>query len=165
MDWFPEFVLKYLSFAGKCFRHCEKPTSMRVVSRGATSVVGAYVCPDGIVSQVAYFSLKPDLESFERMLSSQVGNENFSSRDVRVASRHGWELGGAAEKVLEANLGDGASLSEVYWTRYPRTEDQKEQAVSVCQGNASRQGCMRLFMHDRSSVEKLCPTCKAKYKK
>jgi hypothetical protein len=162
MDWFPEFVLKYLTFTGKCFRHCDKPTSMRVVSQNSTSVVGAYVCPDGFVSQVVYFSLKPDMQWFERMLSDQVGMENFSPRDIRIASRHGWELGGTAREIVEANLGQGASIREAYWTRYAKTEEQKQLAVSLCQGDGSKAGCMKLFMHDRGSVERLCPACKAK---
>lgn len=89
MDWFPEFVLKYLNFTGKCFRHCEKPTTMKVISQNSAQLVGAYVCPDGLVSQVVYFSLEPDQVWFERMLSDQVGKENLSPKDVRVASPHG----------------------------------------------------------------------------
>lgn len=135
---------------------------MKVVSQDSNNVVGAYVCPDGVVSQVVYFSPKPDLQWFEGMLSSQVGKENLSARDIRIASRHGWELGGSVQEIVEANLAQGASIGEAYWTRYPKTETQKQWVVSLCQGDASRLGCMRLFMHDRSLVENLCPACKAK---
>jgi hypothetical protein len=163
MEWFPEFVLKYLTFAGKCFRHCEKPTSMRVVSQDRNRFVGAYVCPRGSVSQVVYFSLKPEFGWFVEFLSSQVGEENVDPKDVRIASRHGWELGGDAQEILESRLGRGASIQEVYWTRYPKTEAQKQQVVSLCVGDVSKTGCMKLFVHDRDSEEKLCRACGAKY--
>jgi len=83
-------------------------------------------------------------------------------RDLRVASRHGWELGGDAQEILDSRLGEGAGVNEIYWTRYPKTEEQKQQAVSLCVGDGSKVGCMRLFMHDRNSVERLCPSCRAK---
>ncbi len=163
MDWFPEFVLKYLNFMGKCYWHCERATSMNVISQESSSLVGAYVCPDGFVSQVVYFSLQPDREWFEHILSDQVGKENLSPRDIRLASRHGWELGGYARDILQSNLGECGSISEIYWTRYPKTEAQKQQAVSLCIGEGLKIGCMKLFMHGRNSVEKYCPSCKAKY--
>jgi hypothetical protein len=162
MDWFPEYVRKYLSFTGKCFRHCDKPTVMTVLSQNPTRLIGAYSCPDGFVSQVVYFSTEPDRDWFERLLQEQVGSENVSHRDLRVASRHGWELGGDAQELLRVRLGEGAAITEVYWTRYPKSEEQKQQAVSVCMGDQSREGCLKLFMHDRNSVERLCPSCRAK---
>jgi hypothetical protein len=162
MNWFPEFVLKHLNFTGKCYRHCDKPTAMTVVSQNSTSLVGAYLCPEGFVSQVVYFSIQPDLKWFEDLLREQVGQENVNHRDLRVASRHGWELGGDAQEMLASRLGKLARITEVYWTRYPKTEEQKRQAVSLCVGDESKAGCMRLFMHDRISVEQFCPSCKAK---
>lgn len=161
MDQFPEFVLKYLNFTGKCFRHCEKPTTMKVVSQNSDRLVGAYVCPDGFVSQVVYFSTQPDSEWFERMLRAQVGPENINHRDIRFASRHGWELGGDAQAALRSKLGEGGVIHEVYWTRYPKTEEEKQQVVSLCVGDGSKAGCMKLFMHNRNSVERFCPSCKA----
>ena len=162
MEWFQEFVLRHLTFTGKCFRHCEKSTSMKIILQEPDRIAGAYVCPDGFISQVVYFSLKSDLEWFIDMLSSQVGKENVNRRDVRTASRHGWELGPDAQETLEAELGRGATIKEVYWTRYPKSETEKQQAVSLCIGENSRTGCMKLFMHDRNSNEKLCPACKAR---
>jgi hypothetical protein len=165
MDWFPEFVLKYLNFTGKCYRHCGKPTAMTVLSQNSISLVGAYLCPEGFVSQVVYFSTRPDREWFENWIRAQVGQENVNQRDLRVASRHGWELGGNAQEILDSRLEEGASVTEIYWTRYPKTEEQKLQAVSICVGDESKVGCMKLFMHDRSSLERLCSSCRAKFGK
>jgi hypothetical protein len=135
---------------------------MKVISQESSRVLGAYICPDGFVSQVVYFSQKPDLNWFNNIMASQVGPENFTTNDVRIATRHGWELGEDALESLEAKLGKGRSITEVYWTRYPRTEAQKQTAVSLCTGNDSRAGCLRLFTHDRSRVERFCSACETK---
>jgi len=135
---------------------------MQALSKGPESLIGAYVCPDGVVSQVVYFSTKPDREYFIRTLAAQVGQEHLNSRDIRVASRHGWELGGEAEKALRSKLGKAGVIHETYWTRYPRTDVEKQLVASLCAGDSAKAGCMKLFMHDRTSVEKFCPSCKAK---
>ena len=163
MEWFPEFVIKYLNFTGKCYRHCDKPTAMKVVSQNSTSLVGAYICPQGFVSQVVYFSIKPDREWFESSLRAQVGQEKVIHRDLRVASRYGWELGGDAQETLDSRLGEGTGVTEIYWTRYPKTEEEKQQGVSLCVGDGSKVGCMKLFMRDRNSTERLCLSCRVKF--
>jgi hypothetical protein len=134
---------------------------MKVIVEDSTRVLGAYVCPDGFVSQVVYFSQKPDLEWFTDMLTSEVGVENFAPNDVRVASRHGWELGGNALETLEAKAGTKSPITEVYWTRYARTDAEKRIAVSLCIGDQSRSGCLKLFAHDRNVVERFCAACKS----
>lgn len=162
MDNVPELVLKYLNFTGKCFRHCDQPTSMRIISQNPNSLVGAYICPDGFVSQVVYFSTQPDREWFQAMLRDQLGAGNVNDRDIRLASRHGWELGKGAQEAFKSSLGETSVLLETYWTRYPQTEEQKQQAVSLCVGEGAKAGCSRLFIHDRKSVERFCPSCKAR---
>jgi hypothetical protein len=133
---------------------------MKVILQEPTRIVGAYVCPDGFVSQVVYFSEKPNLKWFGDLIVNQVGTENFTNNDIRVATRHGWELGGGAVEYLEAQLGANSSVTEAYWTRYPKTDAQKQVAVSLCTGDASRSGCLRIFSHDRNKTESLCPTCR-----
>jgi hypothetical protein len=162
MDWFPGFVQKYLTFTGKCYRHCDRPTTIKIVSQDSEQVLGAYICPDGVVSHVVYFSLKPNLEWFENLLSDQVGRENIEGRDIRLATRHGWELGKGAQEGLIAKLGPGGSVTEVYWRRYPKGDAQKQMIVSLCIGNGSKPGCSRLFMQGEKSNEKPCPVCRAR---
>jgi len=161
MDWFPEFVLRHLNFTGKCYRHCDKPTSMQVLSKTPTSLLGVYVCPENVISQVVYFSETLDHEDFVHTLTEQVGKEHGDLRDVRVASRHGWELEGDAESELRSKLGPAGVIHETYWTRYPRTDAEKRWVVSLCIGDEAKAGCMKLFMHGRNSVEKFCPSCRA----
>ena len=133
---------------------------MKVISQDSTRVLGAYVCPDGFVSQVVYFSEKPDLNWFNSTINSQVGSENFVATDVRVATRHGWELGGNALESLKAKLGPDPSITEVYWTRYPKTDLQKQTAISLCMGDSLHPGCLRLFAHESGKVERFCPACR-----
>ncbi len=135
---------------------------MKVLVEDSTRILGAYVCPDGFVSQVVYFSQQPDMKWFTDKLASEVGRENFMPHDVRVASRHGWELGGKARETLEAKVGTNSPITEVYWTRYARTDAEKQTAISLCIGDGSRSGCLRLFAHDRNMVEKFCLACKSK---
>lgn len=160
LDWLPQFVEDYLSFTGKCFRHCDKPTSLRLIEKDSTRVFGAYVCPDGFVSQVVYFNRNPDLNWFKDTIAAQVGSNNFATNDVRIATRHGWELGEKADKTLKANLGPNPTLTEVYWTRYPRTDAEKQVAISLCTGDGSRPGCLKLFAHEREKTERFCPACR-----
>jgi hypothetical protein len=133
---------------------------MKLIVQDPTRIIGAYACPDGFVSQVVYFSQRPNLKWFADTIANQVGSENFTTNDVRVATRHGWELAGSAAEALEAQLGANGSITEVYWTRYPRTEAQKQIAVSICTGDVSRPGCLRLFPHNSNKIERLCPTCR-----
>ena len=159
-EWLPKFVERYLNFTGKCFRHCKAPTSMKLMLREPTRIIGAYACPDGFVSQVVYFSQNPNIKWFSDTIISQVGADNFTSNDVRLATRHGWELGRNAVETLQAQTPTKPSVSEVYWTRYPKTEAQKQVAISVCLGDDSRPGCLRLFAHGRDKTERFCPTCR-----
>jgi len=135
---------------------------MKVISQDSTRVLGAYACPDGFVSQVVYFTQKPDLNWFNGTISSQVGAENFTTNDVRVATRHGWELGGNARQSLADKLGPNASITEVYWTRYAKTDAQKQTAISLCTGDGSRLGCLKLFAHESGKTEKFCPACRTR---
>lgn len=162
MDWFPTFVQKYLAYTGKCYRHCDRPTTLRVISQNSEHVLGAYTCPDGVVSHVVYLSPRPNVAWFEDTLSDQLGKQNVEGRDVRLASRHGWELGEGAREELVRELGDAGSITEVYWRRYPQSDEQKQMLVSMCIGNGIKPGCLRLFMQSEKSGERLCPACRAK---
>lgn len=162
MDWFPEFILKYLNFDGKCFRHCDRSTSMQTLLHEPSRVVGAYVCPDGFVSQVVYFSTTPDIKWFEKMVSEQVGAENLASKDIRVGSRHGWELDGDARRVLESTLGVDGKITEVYWTRYAKTDAEKRVQISLCPAGGLEKRRPHLFAHDSNKTDRFCPSCQTK---
>ncbi|HXY83640.1 MAG TPA: hypothetical protein VEH56_07940 [Candidatus Saccharimonadales bacterium] len=155
-----------LTYTGKCFHHCENPTTMRILHEADGKIVAAYSCPDGLVSQVVYFTdSKPELEWFREFLSQQVGKRQVSRRDIRLASRYGWELGGKARQMIASQLGPERKLTEVYWTRYPKTTEQKKITISLCIGDSSKPGCLKLFNHDRKSNPILCRKCKPNNKR
>lgn len=160
MGWLADVVERHLTFTGKCYGHCDKPTAAKVIFQDSDHVIGAYACPNGVVSHVVYFSLKPDLAGFQAFLSGQVGEEIVKGRDLRLASRHGWELGKGAEEEIQSKLGPAGAIKQAYWRRYPATEAEKDLLVALCVGNNSKSGCLTLFMKGKESDERLCPACR-----
>jgi hypothetical protein len=153
-----EFVETYLSFKGRCRRHCDDPTSFVPVWSDAENVVGAYVCPSSYVSRVIYFSVKPDIDWFKGFLTSQVGEEIVNNRDIRPATRYGWELGNNAVDEI-GEVSPNSIVREVYWTIYPKTEIEKSRGVFLCSDLEEGRGCHQLFVQDISSTNTLCPKC------
>jgi hypothetical protein len=154
-----EFVETYFRFEGNCRRHCDDPTSFVFLWSDGDHVVGAYVCPAAYVSRVVYFSGKPDLTWFRTFLTTQVGDEIVADRDIRPATRHGWEL----RKDATAEIGEISphhQVQEVYWTIYPRTENATSRGVFLCSEPKGCQGCHKLFVQDLTATTTLCPTCR-----
>jgi len=155
-------VERHLDFNVTCRGHCAAPASLRLLPIERDEVVGAYCCPGGFVSRVVYFSLTPDLEWFYVFLSGQLGSEMVERRDLRTATRHGWELGEEAAKEFERLAREWRKpvVKEVYWTRYPRTEAEKSRGVFLCSDPEHGRGCGRLFVQEVMSKVKLCPRCR-----
>lgn len=126
----------------------------------ATTVVGAYVCPANYVSRVVYFAEDPNPDWFEKFLIDQVG-DRLRKKDIRMATRHGWELGGSAEdEILE--ISPSHTIKEYYWTFYAGSEDDKESGTFLCQKREG--GCGQLFNKLVSSESRLCPACSQRSK-
>jgi predicted Zn-ribbon and HTH transcriptional regulator len=154
-----EFVETSLSFKGRCRRHCDSPTSLVPVWSDAENLVGAYVCPSAYVSRVIYFSVKPDIDRFRGFLTTQVGEEIVNDRDIRPATRHGWELrNDAVAEICEVS--PNSRVQEIYWTIYPRTEIAKRRGIFLCSGPEDDRGCHKLFIQDITSTNTLCPKCR-----
>jgi len=154
-----KFVEKYLTFQGRCYRHCDQISSFMDLRSDLNNVIGAYVCPGGYVSRVVYFSVSPDVKPLKSFLYSQVGEEIVADRDIRPATRHGWELGSDAMAEI-GEVSPTGTIKEVYWTGYPETEDGRNRGVFVCSYPEKRRGCNRLFVQDKESRNRLCPKCK-----
>jgi len=156
------FVEKHLSFHGKCRRHCERETSFMPILCEADRVVGVYACPGSFVSTVICVSPTMDRSWFLSFLQAQLGAEMVRERDIRVATRHGWELGERAGLELSHLLPISAegSLKEVYWTSYPRSEEAKALGVTLCGDPRTGRGCRRLFVQEVRGKERLCPSCR-----
>jgi thiol-disulfide isomerase/thioredoxin len=174
---FKALIHSYLTFEGKCYRHCEKRTSFKDLQPKQENipagVLGAYTCPENYVSRVVYFSEgDPRVEWFQDFLKKQVGEDRVRTRDIRFASRYGWELGrGAFESIRGLRVGESSSqtnkVTEVYWTFYPKSEEDKRFGTFLCLDEESlgesKRGCGRLFTQGLSPTkQELCPDCRKK---
>jgi hypothetical protein len=149
---FANFVNRYLVVKdAKCHRHCQDPARLVSMFIGDSSVVGAYICPSSYVSRVVYFAVRPDREWFEKFLREQVGSM-LRPRDLRVATRHGWELGGNAEAEI-LGISDTGDVKEYYWTFYPKTDPEKSMGAFICKN------CGTLFAKSFSDESAVCPKC------
>jgi len=155
-------VERHLVFDVPCRGHCNAPASFRFLSIEENEVVVAYCCPEGFVSRVICFSVEGDLDWFYTFLSSQLGSGIVQRRDLRVATRHGWELGEEAAKEFEklAREWQRPMVKEVYWTRYPRTDEDKGKGVFLCSDPERGKGCGRLFVQEITSKARLCSQCR-----
>jgi hypothetical protein len=122
-------------------------------------MVSAYVCPERFVSRVIYFSTDPDIAWFKKFLLTQVDEEIVHDRDLRPATRHGWEL--ARDALIEIrNASSKGVLSEVYWTTYPKTNKEKRRGIFLCSNAQKGEECRRLFIKEVNSPNRLCPKCR-----
>jgi hypothetical protein len=109
-------------------------------------VVGAYCCPNGYVSRIVHFGFGDNTDQFRGFLSSQLGSKVVTGKDLRVASRYGWELGEeAAADIEELVRQHQLPLRQTYWVRYPKSEEEKARGVFLCSDSSPRGGCGRLF--------------------
>jgi hypothetical protein len=154
-----EFVEKYLTFQGQCYRHCDNPSSLVHLRSDSKNVIGAYACPSGYVSRVVYFSVHPDIKLLKAFLHSQVGEEIVTDRDIRPATRHGWELGSDAQAEI-GKVSPTGVIKEVYWTVYPKTEDEGKRGIFLCSYSKQGKRCNRLFVQEKKSRNRQCPKCK-----
>ncbi len=155
-----DFVQRHLVFKVECRRHCDRPADYRVLSATPDEVVGGYICPDGFVSRVVYFSLKPNLDWFYTFLSDQLGKELVENRDLRTATRHGWELDeNAAAELACLTSQEVPLIKEVYWVYHPKDDVEKTRGVFICSDPSQERGCGRLFLQEITSENRLCPRC------
>ncbi|MGI0081459.1 MAG: hypothetical protein ACRECH_17785 [Nitrososphaerales archaeon] len=150
------FVRKYLLTEGvPCGRHCKDPVRFAPIHEEGESIVGAYVCPQNYISRVVYFSSNPNAKWFESLLAEQAGRERVRERDVRVATRHGWELGRDAEDEIEKVAPGG--LKQYYWTFYPKSDEDKKSGTFLCARESG--GCGKMFTKSIEDKSRFCPEC------
>lgn len=117
------------------------------------------MCRSGYVSMVVCFSVYPDVTLLKDFLFSQVGEEIVTNRDIRQATRHGWEL--RSDAVAEiGEVSPTGVIKEVYWAAYPKTEDERRLGIFICSDTEKGRGWNRLFVQDKKSRNRLCPKCK-----
>ena len=123
--------------------------------------MGAYICPGNFVSRVVYFSAKPDLLWFKKELEKMmVDPKILDERDIRVATRHEWEIEESSmltrEELVQYTQPEGLApyvVREIYWV-YPRQKmlDEKE-GIFRCSN------CGKIFVQTLEAKNTLCRNC------
>ena len=154
-DFLIGLIKRHLAFNVQCRGHCNALTTFKTLQTGQCGVVGAYCCPGKFVSRIIYYSFEPDLECFYTFLSDQLGREMVEKRDLRVASRHRWELEKSTTELESLSLKQHKlDIIEVYWTRYPKNDLEKKKGVFLCSS------CGKLFSQEITSKNRLCLKCR-----
>lgn len=150
---FTSFIRKYLVVEGlPCSRHCDKSTHFVTMVENREKLVGGYVCPDNYVTRLVYFELdNHDASWFKSFVRNELdGGPMVRDRDFRVATRHGWELGGNAEDETASFTDRSKGIKEYYWTFYGRNDEEKKLGNFLCER------CGKLFTQSLSSKSKTC---------
>lgn len=147
-----DFVEKYLvAKEARCYRHCSQSAKFAPVYESESSLVGAYVCPDKYVSRAVYFSDKPDEEWFYSFLSAQLGSDWVRKRDIRMATRFGWELGGNAEDEIK-EVSKSGKLVQYYWSFRPENNEERSRGTFLCSN------CGKFYVKPKTG-DSPCPHC------
>ncbi|MCW4040192.1 MAG: hypothetical protein NWE83_05520 [Candidatus Bathyarchaeota archaeon] len=153
-----DIVENDLTFSNQCRRHCTKSTSFIELWSNPTKMVKAYVCPGGYVSRVIAFSMHPAVTWFRNFIVNQGVGEILNDRDLRLASRHGWELETDISHTFK-HISPTGIIYEVYWTTYPKTDEERRRGLFLCSDDEQSIGCKRLFVQNINSPRERCPQC------
>ncbi len=132
----PPAVRKALEPAApRCYRHCTAPAGARRIRSTLPGTVTVYACPGGAVSVTTYaeWSRRDPSSAFLRSLAGRTLPRSLvRAVDLRGATRHGPELGLAAERALR-RAASPRSVRVVYWRVYPSKDpDGTERRLFVC---------------------------------
>jgi len=145
---------------GKCYRHCDGPIRTRRVPSGLPGVWQVRACPSGVVSVTTYSEWTrrnptPDVRATLRRWT--VPPSLVRAWDLRLATRHGPELGHPAERML-AKARPRRGVRVVYWRVYPfRGRDGTERRLFVCWRPAHPSPVF--FAASPESGSRACPRC------
>jgi hypothetical protein len=145
---------------GSCYRHCDRPLRVRGIRSRLPGAWHIRSCPSGVVSVTDYAEwTRRDPTDDVRTLLRQwtVPPSLVRSHDLRVATRHGPELGKAAERLLAATV-PARGVRVVYWRVYPfRARNGSERRLFVCFRRGHRSPVF--FAADPASLTWDCPGC------
>ena len=133
-----------LSGTQKCRGHCDQQASLRFLSKGET-LVAASACPAGYVSRLMAYGPSSAGDTLRELLKETLGGLPVKEGDIRVATRHAWDLGIA-----------GAELRAAYWTQNYRASEIKEAdrpALFLCSS------CGSAYVKQLSASGSRCPSC------
>ncbi|HKN07631.1 MAG TPA: hypothetical protein VJ021_08590 [Thermoplasmata archaeon] len=151
---------------GKCYRHCDRPIRTRRLSSRLPGTWQVRACPSGVVSVTTYTEgTRGDPTAKVRSVLRRwaVPPTLVRSWDLRIATRHGPELGRAAERVLR-RARPTRSVRVVYWRVYPfRGRDGAERRLFVCFRRTHPAPVF--FAASPASQAWGCPTCARRRRK
>jgi hypothetical protein len=151
-----------LASSGTCLYHCTGRTRPYALASARGPIGWAYTCPGGTVSTVAFLggARRPSPARIRRYLQARTERtERVKARDLRSATRHGPELGAAAERWV-AGPGKQAPIHLLYWRRYPRKVGRRYSFLYACFAHGP--GEVRFYTASTSRRASQCPFCRAK---
>lgn len=151
-----------LASSGSCLHHCRGRTRPREIRTPGGTLGWVYTCPEGTVSTVAFLgrSRAPAPTRIRRYLQVRLhAPERVKPRDLRSATRHGAELGRAAERWVNGP-GAGEPIRLLYWRRYPRKIGRRYAYLYACWNHGA--GEVRFYPAPSSRVRPPCPFCAAR---
>ena len=120
---------------GKCYHHCDQPIRTRRVPSSLPGTLHVRACPTGVVSLTSYaeWTRRDPTPAVRTTLRRwTVPPSLVRSRDLRIATRRGPELGRAAEREI-ATARPRRGVRVVYWRLYPfRARDGTDRRLFVC---------------------------------
>ena len=144
---------------GRCYRHCDRPIRTRTVRSRLPGLWQVRACPSGVVSVTSYaeWTRRNPTPSVRRLLREWSASPRLVREwDLRLATRHGPELGRAAERFLSRQR-PRKGVRVVYWRVYPfRARDGTERRLFVCFRRAHGHP---VFYTAAPSAPGRCPAC------
>lgn len=156
----PVLAAALRSPGGTCYRHCDRPIRSRGIRSSLPGLWSVRACPAGVVSLVLYSewtgrNTVPDVRA--ELKRRTFPPSLVRAWDLRVATRHGPELGRAAERSL-ARARRPRGIRVVYWRVYPfRVRDGSERRLYACFRRSHPSPVF--FVSDPSRATPGCPAC------
>jgi len=145
---------------GHCYRHCDGPVRSYRLSSPLPGLWQVRACPAGVVSVTTYaeWTGKDTTRAVRRVLQQWTSPPSLvRTRDLRWATRHGPELGRAAERFL-ARARPRRPVRVVYWRVYPsKSRDGTERRLFVC-FRRSHAGPV-FYLAAPQDPDRTCPAC------
>ena len=144
----------------RCYRHCDRPVRLRPIATGGPGLWRVHACPSGVVSLVTYteWTDRDPSVGVRTVLRRWTRPANrVRTADLRLATRHGPELGIVAERVL-ARDPRRRPIRIVYWRVYPfQGPDGRDHRLFVFFFNYK--GFTLIYTAPADGGTTLCPGC------
>jgi thiol-disulfide isomerase/thioredoxin len=143
-----KLVEKHLSEDSRCYNHCDTVSRHYFIGDDTA----CYACGGGYVSRIIMYGSQVDASKLRNFVDGLFsGSADIRDEDIRVATRHPWELG-----VDETGSGNTV-LREAYWNQNYRRGMSKEPDRIALYRCIS---CGRLFTQPYSQEPAKCDSCR-----